>query len=327
LFTLSIELSLTRNDFQVIEVRSLRAHIPPMLTHKRTARRTLHLFSAAAAFLTVAGFAPLPSRAEQLGKNTAAAFDQYVRSKEARSNQELAGGKIFLWVDALPPEARSRAYSRLQQGQIITRRSEECASEHCTAVPGGLIHDWTGIVFIPGVSMSQAIAALQDYDRDVDYYQPQVLQSKLLERSGDVFRVFLRLKQVKVVTVVLDTEYEIHYTHLDPSHAYSSSYSTRIAEVEHAGEPQAHDRPVGDDRGFLWRLYSYWRFYEADGGTYLQCDAVSLTRDVPAGLGWLIQPFIEDIPGESLRFTLNATRTALVTRFRSAPGKSSAKQQ
>ena len=298
-----------------------------MLAHKESGRRTLDLLVAAAALLTLAGFVPLPSRAEQLGTKTASAFNQYVRAKEARSSQELAGGKIFLWIDALPPEARSQAYARLQQGQIITRRSEECASEHCTAVPGGLIHDWTGIVFIPGVSMSQAIAALQDYDRDVDYYQPQVLQSKLLERSGDVFRVFLRLKQVKVVTVVLDTEYEIHYTHLDPSHAYSRSYSTRIAEVEHAGEPVEHDRPAGDDRGFLWRLYSYWRFYEADGGTYLQCNAVSLTRDVPAALGWLIQPFIEDIPGESLRFILNATRTALVTKFKSASGKSSARQQ
>lgn len=313
---------MTRNDLQVIELGTPRGHIPPMLTHKRTGHRVSTVFTVAAALLALAGIAPLPSRAAQLGTNTVSAFEQYVRSKEARSNQELADGKIFLWIDAFPQEARTQAYARLKQGQIITRRSQECESGPCTAILGGLIHDWTGIVFIPGIKMSQAIAALQDYDHDVEYYQPEVVKSKLKESSGDDFRVFLRLKQVKIVTVVLDTEYEVRYTHLDATHAYSRSYSTRIAEVEHAGEPQERDRPVGDDRGFLWRLYSYWRFYEADGGTYLQCNAISLTRDVPAGLGWLIQPFIEDIPGESLRFILDATRTALVTKFRGALGSS-----
>jgi hypothetical protein len=65
-------------------------------------------------------------------------------------------------------------------------------------------------------------------------------------------------------------------------------------------------------------LYSYWRFYQADGGVYIQCNAISLTRDVPAGLGWLIHPFIENIPAESLRFTLDATRTALENKSGSA---------
>ncbi len=78
------------------------------------------------------------------------------------------------------------------------------------------------------------------------------------------------------------------------------------------GEPQERDLPVGDDHGFLWRLNSYWRFYEADGGVYVQCNAISLTRDVPAGLGWLIRPFIENVPRESLNFTLEATRKFLL---------------
>ncbi len=159
------------------------------------------------------------------------------------------------------------------------------------------------------------MSALQDYDRDADYYRPQVLKSKLLDRSGDVFHVFLRLKQVHVITVVFDTEYEVHYRYLDGDHAVSRSYSTRIAEVENAGEANEHDRAPGDDRGLLWQLYSYWRFYQADGGTYIQCNAVSLTRDVPAGLGWLIRPFIQKIPSESLSFTLDATRAAVTKKF------------
>lgn len=263
-----------------------------------------------------------PTRAEQLKKETAAAFDQYIRLKEARDEQQLAGRQGFLWIDTLPEPIAGEAYAKLKRGQVLVRRNQDCGAADCRAVPGGLIHDWVGVVFIPGVSLAQALKTLQDYDRDADYYHPQVLKSKLVDHSGDVFHVFLRLKQVHVITVVLDTEYEVHYRNLDEAYAVSRSYSTRIAEVENVGEGNERDRPPGDDRGLLWRLYSYWRFYQADGGIYIQCNAVSLTRDVPTGLGWLIRPFIQSIPSESLRFTLDSTRTALANESRAASGES-----
>ena len=291
----------------------LPRHIPPMQTtnRKHARRRVIKFLPVIAALLGGWTATARPASAAQLKTATVEAFEQYVRLTEARMNQELAGGNYFLWVDALPESARSEAYARLRQGQVIAERLSGHASHEANSIPGGLIHDWVGIVFIPGISMPQTLAMLQDYDYDAAYYRPEVLQSKLLERSGDNFRVFLRLKRVCVVTVVFNTEYDVSYTRRDATHAWSRSYSTRIAEVDDAGTPREHDRPAGDDRGFLWRLYTYWRFFEADGGTYVQCNAISLTRDIPTGLGWLVRPFIEDIPVESLRFTLNATRTAL----------------
>ena len=65
--------------------------------------------------------------------------------------------------------------------------------------------------------------------------------------------------------------------------------------------------------GFLWRLYSYWRFEERDTGVVVECRAISLTRNVPFGLGWAIEPMIEKLPKESLIKTLEATRQALQT--------------
>jgi hypothetical protein len=124
--------------------------------------------------------------------------------------------------------------------------------------------------------------------------------------------VFLRLKRTYVITAVFDTEYDVRYTLVDRTHAYSESISTRIAEVEDADTPNEQKRAPGEDRGLLWRLNSYWRFYEADGGTYIQCEAISLTRDIPTGLGWLVRPFVEKVPMESLRFTLTATRDAVL---------------
>jgi hypothetical protein len=41
-------------------------------------------------------------------------------------------------------------------------------------------------------------------------------------------------------------------------------------------------------------------------------EAISLTREIPAGLGWLIRPFVTSVPQESLSFTLSRTRAALL---------------
>jgi hypothetical protein len=95
----------------------------------------------------------------------------------------------------------------------------------------------------------------------------------------------------------------------------SRIYSLRVAEVEHAGTPQEREKPVGHDGGFLWRLYTYWRFLERDGGTYVQCEAISLTRGIPVVLSWLIGPFVTSIPRESLTFTLETSRATLARRL------------
>ena len=160
--------------------------------------------------------------------------------------------------------------------------------------------------------MPQVLTLLQDYDHHSIYYSPEVTKSKMLEHSGDDFNVYFRLTRKKIITVVLDTEYEVHYQRLDATRAQSRSYSTRVVEIEHPGEPNERAMPPGNDDGFMWRLYSYWRFSEADHGVYVQCEAISLTRDIPTGLNWLIGPFIESIPRESLDFTLGSTRAAVL---------------
>jgi hypothetical protein len=285
-------------------------------------RRLKPLTLLSAVLVAAALGTPASLKAEKLTKQTEEAFARHVRAAETQMDRELADGK-FLSIDALPPANRDQAYTDLKNGQILIRPTQSNDSTSAASLVGGLIHDWTGIVLIPGVSMSQVIAVVQDYEHASQYYGPDVVKSRLLERSGNDFRVLLRLKQVHIVTVVLDSEYSVHYTFPDATHALSRSYSTRIAEVENAGEAQERDMPVGDDDGFLWRLYSYWRFYQSPEGVFVQCTAISLTRNVPAGFGWLVRPFLETIPRDSLRFTLEATRNALAKQVQTGLHKNS----
>lgn len=86
----------------------------------------------------------------------------------------------------------------------------------------------------------------------------------------------------------------------------------RIAEVEDPGEPSEHEHKPGNDTGYLWAMETWWQLVERDGGVYVQNEVVSLTRDIPTGLGWLIEPFISGIPRESLEFTMEATKKAVL---------------
>jgi hypothetical protein len=89
--------------------------------------------------------------------------------------------------------------------------------------------------------------------------------------------------------------------------------------VEDAGKPKEKVLPPDSGFGFMWRLNSYWRLQERDGGVYLECRAISLTRDIPKGLAWIVEPIVRKLPAESLNRTLAATRQALLLRAGHAP--------
>jgi len=234
---------------------------------------------------------------------TVEAFDGYIREAEAGMEPTLTGSGPFLWSDGSPERAQ-----QVRQGKIP---AERWSGKEAVKIPEGLIHDWIGGVFIPGAMVTGALALVQDYDNHKVIYKPEVIDSKVLSHQGNDFQIFLRLLKKKIITVVLDTDHDVHDLRLDATRWLCRSYTTRIREVEDAGKPDEKVLPPDSGYGFLWRLDSYWRFEERDGGVHIECRAISLTRDVPKGLGWVIDPIVRKLPGESLIHTLTATRRAL----------------
>lgn len=142
---------------------------------------------------------------------------------------------------------------------------------------------------------------MRDFAAYPRVYSPQVVSARVLAHDGNRYRVKIRVQQKHVITVVLDTAYNVEF-----GNGWIASRSTRIDEIENGRAL----KPV-EQHGFLWRLNTYWRFEQRDGGLYMQIESVSLTRSVPAGLGWAIGPLIESVPRDSLEFTLRTTRDAL----------------
>jgi hypothetical protein len=242
---------------------------------------------------------------------TLEAFDRYIVRTEAQNAESLRQGP-FLWVDGLPEKERSAEIAKLRNGEVGTRRLSKEAAGGSLDVPGGMIHDWEGIVFIPGVKVDNVLKVLEDYDHQAIYYAPDVERARIESRNGNDFRVFLRFRRHKIVTVVLDTEHAVTYFRDSPLKAHSRSSALRIAQVEDPGGPKEKEKTPGEDDGYLWRMETWWRLEERDGGVYVQNHVVTLTRDIPTGLAWLIEPFITNIPKETLEFTLRATRKAVL---------------
>lgn len=243
-----------------------------------------------------------PPKPVQLTSQTLAAFESYVRIVESVEDDPRVAGP-FLWSNANAERTRE-----VGRGRIV---AQYWGMPNPSKVPDGLIHDWIGAALIPGTTVAEVLALIQDYDHHADIYQPEVMASKLIHRQGNEFKVYLRLLKKKIITVILDTDHEVRYQPLTRLCWSCRSKTTRIAEVEEAGTAKEKVLPPDSGYGFLWRLYSYWRFEERQDGVVIECRAISLTRDVPFGLGWLIDPIIQKLPEESLIRTLEATRKAL----------------
>jgi hypothetical protein len=260
--------------------------------------------------------------AVDLEPKTVEAFNYYVKVTDARIDKEVTRPGAFLYLEGLAEPQRSQIRASLQKGDIYMEHLEtHDASGSTLEAPDGLIHHWIGAVFIPGAKLHQVLDLVQDYDRHQDIYQPEVVRSRLIRRDGNDFQIFYRLRKKKVITVTLNTNHEVRYFPIDATHCRSRSSATRIAEVGDAGSPGEYEKPIGHDGGFLWRMNSDWRFEEQDGGVYVETESISLTRDIPTGVGWIVKPFITSIPRESLLMTLGSTRSAVEARAHSSAQK------
>ncbi len=231
-------------------------------------------------------------------------FNAHIRETEVRFKALLQKRDSFLWADT------AGRRSILQAGNIVC---EPRFGKGNIGASGGLIHHWVGAAFIPGVSVERVLKLVQNYNNHKNTYAPEVIDSETIKHDGNDFRVRLRLQEraLGVVTVVLDTEYDVRYSALEGGDWASNSRSTKIAEVARAGTRRERVLTPREDHGYLWRLNTYWLFRNRDGGTYVECEAVSLSRSIPTvlkAMPLVVRRLIRNLPRNHLDHTLRATR-------------------
>lgn len=270
--------------------------------------------SSTAAFATVGWlliFGTASGRASgEPAPQAVAAFNAYIGAVESRLAQQHRSQNGFLALAA--PAEQNRIL--LRKGELLI---EELTPSTGAELPGALLHHWRGTAFVPGATAAEFERLLKNFNAYPQFFSPQILEARVLsprgdgQQDGDHFQVLLRVRQRHVITVVLDTTYDIVFERIDAQNGYSTSRSTRISEVGSAGAADEHALDSKQDHGFLWRQNTYWSYEERDGGLYMQIESVSLTRSIPTGLGWAVGPFVKSVPRESLEFTLRSASSAL----------------
>jgi hypothetical protein len=230
-----------------------------------------------------------------------AAFNTYAAAQESRLARQHGAQRGYLALAGAGEELR------LRQGELIFENLTPARTE----LPGAMLHHWRGTAFVPGATAAEFERLMKDFDAYPRHYAPQVLTAKILSQQGDHFQATMRVRQQHILTVVMDTSYDVTFARLDARHGSSISRSTRIAEIDSPGTRTERALGASEEHGFLWRLNTYWSYEERDGGVYMQIESVTLTRSIPRGLGWAVAPFVESVPRDSLEFTLRSTCAAL----------------
>jgi hypothetical protein len=246
---------------------------------------------------------PLCSQFEtKLEPETAKAFDARVKAVEEQLENRWSGRAPFLSLDSL--EERKR----MLKGDLLIRPAEQ---PNPSEVPDGLIHDWVGAVYIPNTSIGKVLSVIQDFDHHANIY-PEIIRSHLVKRQGDDLTGYWRVeRKQQFVPAVFDIQQQAHYQEVAPGRWICQAYSNDIREVQDAGTKKERDNPVGEGLGLLWRLDAFWSIEASGNGVFAECRTLSLSRGIPSGMGWMIKPFIQNVPRESLTSTLLNTRKTI----------------
>jgi hypothetical protein len=257
--------------------------------------------------------AAAPARAANLKPETLQTWEEYIQGATARTRQHFVPGGKFLSVDEMPGESE-----KLRAGQIWV---SPAGPQTPAKVPSGLIHDWLGAAFIPGVRIPDVLRVVRDYACYKDVYRPNVAGSRpiVTGEEEDRFSLLIRNKSA-FAGGALESDYRTTYTRLDDGHWYSITEATRVREVADYGSPAQHTLPENQGSGMIWRLFSITRFEERDGGVYVEVEAMALSRDIPASLRWLVEPLVRRISRSALATSLQQTGDAVRSAARGTNG-------
>jgi putative flippase GtrA len=243
-----------------------------------------------------------------LQPTTLAAWQAYERQVDERYAR--ATGETFFAADAFARlagwrhEATSGATPMIQLDSPVPGGSEP-------DVPAGRIHHWVGAIFVPGLTVDAVVRYLEAHAGQESGSYEDVIASRLIARDGDRVRVFMKLRRTKVVTATYNTEHSVEYRRVSGQRASSRSVATRIAELADAGTPGEHEKAAGADSGYLWRLNAYWRYEQTADGVLIECESLSLSRNIPSLLRPFVSGIVDGVARESLQKTLVSLRRAL----------------
>jgi hypothetical protein len=222
----------------------------------------------------------LPLEGFQAPPEAAAAFDQYAKKVEDGFTQRPISK--FLWLDA-HPEKKSLVW--LSQPLIEPVETKN--------VGDAILQHWIGAICLTAVEPSRVRDLVLNFADWKYFFKPIVSDSKLVKREDPKFDATVRFSRRQIRPVVLDTTATAKYEEIDPAHASIPIHFTKIEEVR-------------SDEGYLYRMNMYWRLEDADGGTWVEIELLTLSRDPGRmNVNRILTGFVQNFPRDLLNVMIN----------------------
>jgi hypothetical protein len=302
----------SRDLVESITERPFVRELPHAPTHRSWFSR---ISASLISILAIALIPPTALHAAELKPETLSAWNQYVQSADAAMQARLRPGNPFLWVDEAPERRR-----QLRAGEILVTSVRE---QNPKQVPSGLIHHWIGAAFFPNANLDDVLGVVRNYERYKDYYNPTVVDSRTIRQApqADRFSTVLMNKAL-FLKIAIENECESSYVQTGPGRWYSIATTVRVQEIEDYGQLSERKLPLGEGGGYIWGLQTITRYEEADGGTYVEVEAMALSRDIPSAVRWMVDPIVRRISKEAMVTSLRQTQAAVGSSGQAAAGRS-----
>jgi hypothetical protein len=238
---------------------------------------------------------------------TLEAWNEHVAQSKAELKQEVCNPDHFLWIDR-----QAAGIERVRAGEVLAQHAQRGAF---VPVPSGIIHHWIGTVFIQNARAADTLAALQDYDSYSQIYDPAVIDSKLLSRGPGEFTYRLKFVQKGFgVKTGLLAQFRSRYVQLDSSSGYSVTEATQLSELENAGTPDERSLPFNEAHGYVEKAFTIVRYRESEGGVYVEVETLTLSRDIPSAVRWMVSPLVQKFSRQVMTATLDSLRNRVADK-------------
>ena len=246
-----------------------------------------------------------PAEPTTVTSKTLQAWNESIQQTRNELAEESCATDRFLLIDRQPNKV-----AKIQSGEILAFHGPHGG---LLPIPSGLIHHWIGTVFIPNASAANTVRVLQDYDSYAEIYKPAVTRSKLLTRKSDEFTYRLQFAEKGFgLKAGLLGDFRSKYYRLNSTTGYTITESTSLSELANPGTPDERIVPLAASRGYVEGVFTIVRYREATGGLYVEIETLTLSRDIPASVRWMVSPLVQRFSRQVMTGTLDHFRNQVI---------------
>jgi hypothetical protein len=263
-------------------------------------------FTRSTILAATVGFVSLGMRhdveAATIKSQALATWDQRIAESETKVLAERSDPARFV----------STAHGKVARAELVNAAEAPTIWGGISPVPSGLIHHWTGVVFIRDTHARDLVRALQDYDAYSDIFKPAVVESKLVGQTGNSFRY--RLKFVEKgfhVKAGLAGDFRTDYFRLDDETGYTITEAERLVELQNPATANEKELFFDASHGYVERMFTIVRYHETAGGLSVELESIVLSRDIPAAVRWMVAPLVERFSRQTLSSTIKSLTEAV----------------